>query len=88
MARISVKYFRWSRRVRVLSSRNVKDSAKGLATSKGRSNRWALRWSARVSLRPWSAKQPGQRLPPSLELMDGPGLLAVLIDRQHEAAVQ
>ena len=33
-------------------------------------------------------QQPGQRLPPSLELMNRAGLFAVFIDRQHEAAVE
>ena len=87
-ARISVRYFRWSRRVRVLSSRKVSDSAKGLATNRGRKKPLGVVVERQGFLPLLLGQQPGKRLPLSLELMNRACLLPVFIDRQHDATVQ
>ena len=89
IARISVRYFMWSRRVRVRVSRKVSSRAKGLATSSG------LQQPLRVAVELAGPRrglvrgeQAFERLALALQPVDRPGLLAVLVHRQHHAAVQ
>ncbi|MGH9266848.1 MAG: hypothetical protein ACRD0D_01590, partial [Acidimicrobiales bacterium] len=58
MARIRLKYFTWSRRVRVRSSAKPSRGANGLATSTGFSSRWASRCTFTTASRPRLASNP------------------------------
>ena len=74
--------------MRVLSSRNVKRFGEGVGDQEGPQQPLGVAVKRQGVLAALIGQQPGQRLPPPLELVDGSGLLAVFIDRQHKAAVQ
>ena len=84
--RISVKYFMWSRRVRVAWSAKQSSLAKGFATKSARSSR--ARSGAVAAGDRALASRAAPRLQKALPLVDRPRLLASFVDREHEAAVQ
>ena len=89
IVRISVRYFSWSRRVRVRSSRNV--SSRRVRVHDRERPQQPLRVlveRSRTRSRVSPREQALERLALALELVDRPRLLALLVDRQHEAAVQ
>ncbi|TPW19835.1 MAG: hypothetical protein FD126_2290 [Elusimicrobia bacterium] len=86
MASMRVRYFSWSRRVRVRSSRKVRRAAKGLSTARGRRRRWAFWWSLRRSSRWRRAARPAT-VWQALAGVDGAGLFAFLVDGEDEATV-
>ena len=78
----------WSRRVRVRLSGKVSSSAYGFTTDSGRNSRCALRCSFRMLVALLRGQQAFERLRLALQPVDGLRLLAVLVHRQHQAAVQ
>ena len=87
MASMSVRYFSWSRRLRVRAVGNVRPGAYGLSTSTGCNSRCAFRSFFKRSLPFRPGDESRQRAPFPLQLVNAPGLLGALVHRQRQATV-
>ena len=75
-------------RARAIVEKGQRRPAHGLATRRGLRRRWAFRWSFTSRALLFSCQEPSDGFRFPLPEMDLPRLLAVLVDRKDEAAIE